>query len=75
MTPAEQYLLDYLIDEFRKNPEVRIKAFDENQERGVIVRTEAREYFFPYAWMEKNQFSRVQKQVQKIREVVPEQML
>lgn len=50
---ARQYLLDYLKDEFRKYPEVRLRFMLESHEDGVMAKTAAREYFFPTEWMQR----------------------
>ena len=70
---AGQYLLDYLEDEFRKYPEVRIRRVPKShQEDGVVVKTEAREYFFSTSWVIQMRMDRVKAEAQRIKEVLPE---
>lgn len=70
MTIAEQYLIDYLNEEFRRHPEVRIRVWREDHEEGVSVKTAAREYFFPFEWTERGHFKKIQEQVRQIQEIL-----
>ena len=67
---AEQYLIDYLAEEFRRSPRVRMRVMREDGESGVSVKTEAREYFFPFEWSEKGRFKEIQEQVKRIQDVL-----
>lgn len=75
MEPSEQYLMDYLAEEFREHPRVRIRSMLEDNERGISVKTESRTYFFPYEWTAKGQFKKVQDLVRIIKEVHPSSLL
>jgi hypothetical protein len=68
---TRQYLLDYLVDEFRSYPEVRIRNLPHDKDTGVTVRTEAREYFFEFDWVEGMQLDQVEKLVRSIKDVLP----
>lgn len=70
LSTREQYMLDYLTEEFSKQPEVRIREVVEDNERGVSVKTEAREYFFPFSWSESVPFREVYAQVQRIKDAL-----
>lgn len=72
MKTSKQYLYDYLQDEFRKYPEVRVRIVPYQEEDGISVKTEAREYFFETAWAEASRFDRVNELVQRIKDVLPE---
>jgi len=81
-SPQRQYLLDYLAEEFREFPDVRVRQAPSKRYEGpdgsaevadspgVFVRTEAREYFFPYEWAEPGQFSEVARLVRVIKDVL-----
>lgn len=66
---ARQYLIDYLEEEFSRDPFVRVRVVPMTEDNGVMVRTETREYFFPFAWVEHRQFKEVEALVRKIKEV------
>lgn len=70
-SPEEVYLVDYLKEEFRRRPEIRVRQMTHEGEEGVMVRTDAREYFFPFAWMRGGRFSEVIDQVRKIKRALP----
>ncbi|MBI3544806.1 MAG: hypothetical protein HY075_16160 [Deltaproteobacteria bacterium] len=67
---ARQYLLDYLVEEFSRYPTVRVRVVPHSEERGVLVRTETREYFFPFEWAERHAFGEVEKQVRVIKDLL-----
>ena len=70
---ARQYLVDYLEEEFRRHPQIRVRRLpaDENPENeGVPVKSESREYFFPFEWALPGRFGRVEALVRKIKEVI-----
>jgi hypothetical protein len=67
----EQYLVDYLQEEFEKNPDIRVRVIEEDKERGVLVRSQSREYFFPFLWaMTSEGFKNVRELVQKIHSLL-----
>jgi hypothetical protein len=67
----EQYLVDYLQEEFGKNPKLRLRILKEDKERGVVVKSPSREYFFPFSWaMNPDLFKNVRAQVQEILDKV-----
>lgn len=68
---ARQYLFDYLRDEFYKYPEIRLRFMLESHEDGVMVRTEAREYFFPTEWMQNMQLNRIKEEIGRLKEALP----
>lgn len=65
-----QYLVDYLTEEFSRHPMVRVRVVPHSEEWGVTVRTEAREYFFPFEWAESRDFAQVVALVQQIKDVI-----
>jgi|GEM_PF-6468506 len=69
---ARQYLFDYLMEEFRKFPEVRVRMVPYREpgteDDGVQVRTEAREFFFETIWVVGQRMDLVTGLVGKIRE-------
>lgn len=67
---ARQYLFDYLIEEFERYEDVRVRALPNQKAPGVTVRTERREYFFPFQWAEEGNFSEVRELVAKIKELL-----
>ena len=69
---ARQYLLDYLNDEFRKYPEVRLRFVMESHEDGVMAKTAAREYFFPTEWMQKMHLDRIRAEVLRLKDALPD---
>ncbi len=69
---ARQYLLEYLKDEFRKYPEVRLRLILADHEDGVVARTESREYFFPTEWMQNMQLSCIKDEVRRLKAVFPD---
>ncbi len=71
MTVAEQYLIDYLKEEFRRHPAARIRVQKEDGEIGVTVKIGSREYFFPFEWSESGRFAKIREQVGRILEVFP----
>ena len=70
MTPAEAYLFDYLQEEFSRFPEIRVGIRTEDGESGVLVRSESRQWFFPYDWSNGEGFKKIHEQVSKIRELL-----
>ena len=64
---ARQYLFDYLEEEFSRYPEIRVRVVPASEEDGITVRSESREYFFPFQWAENKQFDEVAKLVRKIK--------
>jgi hypothetical protein len=75
-TIEQQYLLDYLAEEFRCYPEVRIRMVPyqsgEPEEFGIEVKTESREYFFYFHWLDGRRFGEVTKLVTRIKEALPD---
>jgi hypothetical protein len=75
---ARLYLLEYLRDEFRRYPEVRLRilpaaAIPSAESRdGVTAKTESREYFFETRWMQGKRFSEISKLVRAIKDVLPD---
>ena len=88
---AQDYLLDFLQDEFKAEPSVRVTMYPRGQpvhkvveylldegrdERealskvGVLARTETREYFFPLQWILGKEYSKIQAEVSRLREVL-----
>ena len=65
---ARQYLIDYLTEEFdlSRGYNVRVVALVEDE--CVMVRTETREYYFPFSWADHMDFTKVQNLVQKIKD-------
>lgn len=70
MQPTEEYLVEYLQEEFSRFPKIRIHVKKEEGELGVMVRSESREWFFPFAWSSGEGFKRVHRQVGMIRELM-----
>lgn len=70
MNPAEEYLVEYLQEEFGRFPQIRIQVKKEEGEYGVMVRSESREWFFPFAWSSGEGFKRVHQQVGVIRDLM-----
>jgi hypothetical protein len=88
MDTALAYLLNFLEEEFRSYPDVRVrltpsagtvKSPDLEQtydpeaktlhtERGVLVLTIQREYYFPAQWVTDREYTRVQKLAEQIKE-------
>jgi hypothetical protein len=85
MNTALEYLLNFLQDEFRLNPEVKVmllpkagsqKSVDleqgeeplESADRGVVVRTSRREYFFPEQWVSEKKFSEIRSLANRIKD-------
>ena len=71
MTPAEQYLIEYLQEEFSRLPQFRIVVKKQDGEPGVSVRSESREWFFPFEWSSGQGFKQVHRLVNQIREILP----
>lgn len=69
---ARQYLMDFLKDEFGKYPEVRLRLVPENQEDGVMAKTETREYFFPTEWMAKMRMDLVKAEIRRLKDFLGE---
>lgn len=69
---ARQYLLDYLRDEFRRFPEVRLRLIVESQEDGVLAKTESRETFFPTEWMQKMRQDLIAEEVKHLKRGLPD---
>ncbi len=64
-----QYLLDWVEDEFRRYPQVRIRLRPLQERDGVTVRTETREYFFETDWVRErryDQMNRLAAQIQNL---------
>ncbi len=70
MTDAQQYMFEYLIEEFHRFPKIRVRVVPHADDAGVTVRTESREYFFPFEWAERNAFSEVDRLVRRIKDLV-----
>jgi hypothetical protein len=68
---ARQYLLDYLKDEFRRFPEVRLRIMSEDQEDGIMAKTETREYFFPTEWMQKMKLDQIKAEISRLKDALP----
>lgn len=64
---SEQYLMDYLREEFSRNPDVRIRKILEDREPGVSLKTSQREYFFPMEWAHHQDFKSVKELIKEIR--------
>jgi hypothetical protein len=71
MTPAEEYLLDYLKEEFSRFPAIRVDVRKEEGEWGVMVRSESRQWFFPFDWSTGPGFKKVHQLVGQIRDILP----
>lgn len=69
---AGVYLLEYLKDEFRRYPEVRIRQTPEDKEVGITVKTESRDYFFPVEWMRNKRFDQITKEIARIKVGLPD---
>lgn len=69
MNETRQYLLDYLAEEFSRDPDVRVRIVPASDDYGVTVRTEAREFFFPFEWAESKMFDKVEALVRHIKEI------
>lgn len=67
MEASEQYLIDYLREEFSRNPEVRIRKISEDHEPGISIKTAQREYFFPMEWAHRQDFKSVKELVKEVR--------
>lgn len=66
----QQYLFDYLEEEFRGRSGVRVRVLPSNADTsGVTVRTESREYFFPFQWVHNKAFDEIEKLVKQIKEI------
>jgi hypothetical protein len=70
--PTEEYLLEFLQDEFRRYPEVRVRRppYRDGSE-GILVRTESREYFFEFRWLREKRFDEINRLVARIKDVLP----
>lgn len=66
----KQYLLDYLQEEFSRTPDIRVRVVPHKDDTGVTVRTEAREYFFPFEWAETGTFGKVEELVGRIKNLL-----
>lgn len=66
---ARQYLLDYLQEEFSREHFIRVRIVPMTKDDGIMVRTESREYFFPFEWAEQHRFDEVARLVSKIKEI------
>jgi len=69
LTVAEEFLLELLEEEFSRYPDIRVDIRKENGERGVLVRSESREWFFPFEWSSTAGFGKVHQQINTIREL------
>ena len=67
MEDSRQYLFDYLEEEFQNSPHIRVRIVPSSEDSGVTVRTESREYFFPFSWIEQRSFSDIEKLVSVIK--------
>jgi vancomycin resistance protein YoaR len=72
MEASEQYLVEYLREEFRRHPEVRIRVILEDHEPGVSLKTASREYFFPLEWAHRQDFKSIGELVKEIRVALKE---
>jgi hypothetical protein len=43
-------MFDYLQEEFGRNLKLRVRIVKEVTERGVVVKSPSREFFFPFSW-------------------------
>lgn len=68
MEAVVEYLVEYLREEFRRHPDIRVRVISEDHEPGISVKTSSREYFFPFEWAYKQDFKSVQAQVREIRD-------
>lgn len=64
---SEQYLMDYLREEFSRNSDVRIRRILEDHEPGVSLKTSQREYFFPMEWAHRQDYKSVKELIKEIR--------
>ncbi len=64
------YLQEFLNDEFRGYANVRLRSMIDGQQDGISLKTESREYFFPYEWADEPGFPQVRKLVAKIKTVL-----
>ncbi len=75
---ARTYLLEYLRDEFKRFPEVRLRILpaavipSADRQDGISAKTESREYFFETQWMAGSRFSEIQALVRKIKDALPD---
>jgi hypothetical protein len=70
MQPNEQYLFEYLEEEFSRYPGMRVQTRKEDGEWGVVVRSESRQWFFPFEWSSGQGFKKVHAQVNQIIEII-----
>jgi hypothetical protein len=67
----EEYLVEYLREEFGRFEQIRVQIRKEDGERGVLVRSESRQWFFPFDWANPGQgFKKVHVLVRQIREIL-----
>lgn len=62
----EQYLFDYIVEEFGKSPQVRVRVAREDGILGVSVKTESREFFFPFEWASVQGMALVRNEIERI---------
>ncbi|MBC7692891.1 MAG: hypothetical protein H7222_14105 [Methylotenera sp.] len=66
----EDYLESYVREEFSRYPDIRVRRSPQDNEPGVLVRSDSREYFFPFEWMKPGRFKEVQDQVLRILDLL-----
>ena len=64
-----EYLRSLLEEEFKNHPEVRIRFYPWNLNKGVHVKTETREFFFPLEWIHGNLRKNIFTEIEKIKEL------
>jgi hypothetical protein len=67
---AQVYLFEYLKEEFKRYPSVRIRILPFSEGEGVNVKTEAREYFFETSWVEQKRFDVIDALILRVQEVL-----
>ena len=65
-----QYLFDYLVEEFERHPQVRLRIVPLTQGDGVSAKTSAREFFFETDWVRFRRFDEIRGLVERIKEVL-----
>ena len=66
----EDYLQSYLQEEFSRYPEIRVRRTPLDNEAGILIRSDSREYFFPFEWMKPGRFKEVQEQLRRILDLL-----
>ena len=60
------YLQQYLEEEFRKDTSVVVRRLS-SRARGIQIKTQAREFFFPVEWIAQRDFGLVREEVERVR--------